>query len=28
VKKREKDVVCRHDDHAGYIYMFMQWGIV
>jgi hypothetical protein len=24
VKKREKDVVCRHDDHAGYIYKFMQ----
>ena len=27
-KKRGKEVLCGHDDHAGYIYKFMQWGIV
>jgi hypothetical protein len=24
----EKEVLCWHDDHAGYIYKFIQWGIV
>ena len=27
-KKGEKEVLCGHDDHAGYIYKFIQWGIV
>jgi hypothetical protein len=28
VKKREKTkVLCVHDDHVGYMYKFMQWGI-
>ena len=24
VKKGEKEVLCGHDDHAGYIYKFIQ----
>ena len=27
-RKGEKEVLCWHDDHAGYIYKFIQWGIV
>jgi hypothetical protein len=27
-KKGEKEVLCGHHDHAGYIYKFIQWGIV
>jgi hypothetical protein len=27
-KKGKKEVLCGHDDHAGYIYKFIQWGIV
>jgi hypothetical protein len=23
-KKRKKEVLCGHDDHAGYIYNFIQ----
>jgi hypothetical protein len=26
-KKGGKRVMCGHDDHAGYIYKFIQWGI-
>ena len=26
-EKRKKEVLCGHDDHAGYIYKFIQWGI-
>jgi hypothetical protein len=28
VKKGRKRVMCGHDDHDGYIYKFIQWGIV
>jgi hypothetical protein len=24
-EKRGKQILCGHDDHAGYIYKFMQW---
>ena len=24
----KKRVMCGHDDHVGYIYKFIQWGIV
>jgi hypothetical protein len=26
-KRKKKEVLCGHDDHAGYIYNFIQWGI-
>ena len=26
--RKTGEVFCGHDDHAGYIYKFIQWGIV